>query len=549
MKKLYFLSVLSLLNTFVFAQLNQWTWVSCDNTTDPIGSYGTQGVAANGNKPGARESGYTWMDANGNLWLLGGYGFTSSNSALAELNDLWKYNPTTNQWTWMKGDNIDNPIGVYGTQGVASAINKPGGRDGGISWTDASGNFWMFGGYGLTSTTTSGNLNDIWRYNPTTNQWTWQKGDINVDPVAVYGTQGVSASANTPQGRWLCVGWKDASGNFWMFGGEDVNGYLNDLWKYDPVSNQWTWIKGDNTNDQAGVYGTQGTASATNKPGARYSATTWADNSGNLWMFGGLGFATSNTAGSDDFLNDLWKYNIATNQWTWIKGDNATYQTGVYGTQGTAAANNKPGARAGALSWNDGSGNLWLYGGYGLNSSNIAGFLNDLWKYNISTNQWTWIKGDDAIDLSGVYGTLGTAAATNKPGARYWSNGWTDNSGNFWLMGGQGYSASTQGDVNDLWKFMVSFPTGVNDIPAAENFIKTYPNPVKDNVTVSLTERSVSARFNYQLTDINGSVIAEKKNGNNTQSFDLAILQKGIYIIKVTNLSNGALYIKKIIKQ
>jgi hypothetical protein len=60
-------------------------------------------------------------------------------------------------------------------------------------------------------------------------------------------------------------------------------------------------------------------------------------------------------------------------------------------------------------------------------------------EYDPSTNKWTWIKGDDDIELTGVYGTKGIPAATNKPGARYVSSSWTDHNGNLWLFGGYGY--------------------------------------------------------------------------------------------------------------
>ena len=47
--------------------------------------------------------------------------------------------------------------GVYGTQGVPSAANVPGGRYGSVSWIDSSGNLWLFGGAGR-----NGPLNDLW---------------------------------------------------------------------------------------------------------------------------------------------------------------------------------------------------------------------------------------------------------------------------------------------------------------------------------------------------------------------------------------------------
>ena len=40
----------------------------------------------------------------------------------------------------------DNQAGVYGTKGVPAAANVPGARDESISWTDSTGNLWLFGG-------------------------------------------------------------------------------------------------------------------------------------------------------------------------------------------------------------------------------------------------------------------------------------------------------------------------------------------------------------------------------------------------------------------
>ncbi len=56
-------------------------------------------------------------------------------------------------------------------------------------------------------------------------------------------------------------------------------------------------------------------------------------------------------------------------------------QPGVYGTLGTPASTNTPGARIGAAPWIDASGNLWFFGGQGYDSTGSQGYLNDLWKY------------------------------------------------------------------------------------------------------------------------------------------------------------------------
>ncbi|HEX6430452.1 MAG TPA: kelch repeat-containing protein [Niastella sp.] len=425
------------------AQTVSWAWMSGDNAASQAAVYGTKGTAAAANKPSARDSHSGWKDASGNFWIFGGIDYNGQYN-----NDLWKYTTSTGQWTWVSGDNATNRNGVYGAKGVAAAGNKPGSRQGQTAWTDASGNFWIFGGQGYNSTGSVGYLNDLWRYNPTTDRWTWISGDNAVAVTGVYGTKGVVAATNKPGGRGFVASWIDASGNFWIFGGlgrdgAGNSGDLNDLWRYNPTTDRWTWISGDNTRNNTGIYGTKGTAAAANKPGSRDSHSGWVDATGNFWLFGG------EDAPAGNVFNDLWKYNPGTGQWTWMSGDNTTNNTGVYGTKGTGAAANKPGGRAGQNVVIDAMGNVWLLGGNGYGASGGKGYLNDLWRYKPSTDTWIWENGDNAINSAGVYGTKGTGAAANTSGARAWGAAWLDGTNNLWVFGG----VVNTGDINDLWRF------------------------------------------------------------------------------------------------
>ena len=363
---------------------NQWQLMKGNILPNQTGVYGTQGVPGSNNVPGARQGAVSWIDASGNLWLMGGVGYGGNQyQSGGYLNDLWKYNPATNQWTWVKGSNFPAQNGIYGTQGVASATNRPGSRRDAVGWTDASGNLWLMGGYvyNYDNPNIGANLlNDLWKYNPATNQWTWMKGSKQPNQGGIYGTQGIAAVSNTPGARQEAVSWTDATGKLWLMGGSG-NGYQNDLWKYDPQTNQWTWMKGSNQRNQLGIYGTQGVAAPNNTPGARYGAVSWTDANSNVWIMGGFGYAVNNQLGN---FNDVWKYNPATNQWTWMKGSNQRNQLGVYGTQGIAASSNTPGARDGGVSWTDANGNLWLMGGNGYATTNQTGYLNDLWKLGLN---------------------------------------------------------------------------------------------------------------------------------------------------------------------
>jgi N-acetylneuraminic acid mutarotase len=455
------------------AQTNEWTWVGGSNTVGSNGGqpgvYGTLGDPAAGNVPGGRFSPVSWTDASGNFWLFGGQGYDADGN-YGNLNDLWKFNPATNEWAWIGGSNIfPSPFpqpGVYGTLGTPAAGNIPGGRYTSVSWTDQSGNLWLFGGGGSDGVYgDDGLLNDLWEFDPSTNQWTWRGGSNAVNLSGVYGTKGAPAAGNVPGSRDnTAASWIDASGDLWLFGGYGYDstgtlGWLNDLWEFNPSTNQWTWRDGSTTADQSGVYGTLGAPAAGNTPGSRYAVVSWSDANGDFWLFGGNGYAPDTTAA---YMNDLWEFNPSSNEWTWMSGSSTYDQFGVYGTLGAPAAGNTPGGRNFQSSWTDSNGNFWLFGGFGDDSSTNQGYLNDLWEFNSSTNEWAWISGSSTLSCStcnppGVYGTLGTAAAGNTPGGRYGSVAWTDLSGSLWLFGGFGYdSVGAGGVLNDLWKYTPS---------------------------------------------------------------------------------------------
>jgi N-acetylneuraminic acid mutarotase len=442
-------------NVIVECGFGQWTSKAGATLVNAAGVYGTQGTAAAGNTPGARYWTNSWTDASGNFWLFGGVGNDSAGNA-GYLNDLWQYSPSTGLWTWISGSNTVNATGVYGTLGTPAASNVPGARQASISWTDPSGNLWLFGGVGYSSSGAVGELNDLWRYSPTSGQWTWISGSSTVNAMGSYGTQGTPAASNVPGARQGSISWTDPSGNLWLFGGIGYastpgQGELNDLWQYSPSSGQWTWISGGSGLNAAGNYGTEDLAATTNVPGARYSAISWIDSAGNLWLFGGYGYDSASSVGK---LNDLWRYAPGTAEWTWISGEDAANATGVYGTLGTPEVGNEPGARQGASSWMDSSGNLWLFGGLGYDSAGAVGNQNDLWQYNVSTGLWAWVSGESVHNTAGVYGTQGTGSVANAPGARNSISSWMDSSGNLWLFGGSGYdSTGTFGYLNDLWQY------------------------------------------------------------------------------------------------
>jgi N-acetylneuraminic acid mutarotase len=496
--------------TCLFGQTGGWAWMGGSNQPNQPGVYGTLGVPAASNAPGGRVGAATWIDSSGNHWIFGGLG-CASGSTPGYLNDLWEMSASSGQWTWMGGGYVPGQPGTYGTLGVPAAVNIPGGRVGAATWIDTSGNLWLFGGYGTYTAGTTGDMNDLWEFSPTTLLWTWMGGGMTPGQS---GTFGVPAAGNIPNARDMALSWTDASGNLWLFGGENPvssqqggsAGLMNDLWDYDPATSQWAWMGGNNSESVGGVYGTEGILSASNYPGSRSGANLWTDSSGNSWLLGGVGLDANWTLG---YLNDLWLLNSSVQEWVWMAGNEyegsytmnngtATFygSAGSYGTLGQPAPANVPGGRAAGANWIDAGGNLWTLGGQGFDSTGEFGLLNDLWRFNPATSEWTWMSGSKSIGSGssepGVYGALGVPAAANTPGGRYGAVSWTDANGNLWLFGGAGVSSTGTVVFDDLWEYWTSMPA-----PAATPTFSVPPGSYPAPVTVTIADATTGSSIYY----------------------------------------------------
>ncbi|MCA6364212.1 MAG: gliding motility-associated C-terminal domain-containing protein [Bacteroidetes bacterium] len=346
----------------------QWTWMNGSSATGQWPVYGTQGVSAPGNTPGARFRGCTWIDANGNLWLFGGYGF-DSNGQQGQMSDLWMYNVAINEWTWMKGPTISGQPGSYGTLQVASGANNPPCRhEGNAAWVSANGELWMFGGEGG-----GGFYSDMWRYDPATNNWTWMSGPNTTNAFPNWGVLQVPAATNTPGSRSSYNHWTDATGNFWLFGGNRFTNTYNDMWRYNPATNQWTWMGGSNSANDPGNYGTFCTAGGFRPSSRMETRTCWKDNCGRFWLMGG---STNNQL--NQLVQDMWLYDPVLNEFLLSRGGPATNQPASFGVMGVPAATNEPAGLAGSMSYTALNGDMWMFGGL-LNAA--GGTSNALWRF------------------------------------------------------------------------------------------------------------------------------------------------------------------------
>jgi len=357
----------------------QWTWVHGANTPNGPYDFGTLGVEAISNTPRYRAANAFWQDKDGRLYIFGGYV-----NGLGSLSDLWRFDPKTGMWTWLSGPTTRNDMGSFGTKGVAAPGNQPRARFSETSWTDVDGNFWMFGG---SEVTVIGN--DLWRLDPTTNTWTWVSGSdsASVSPSGVYGVKGQADADNVPGGRTNACSVPMKNGDALIFGGSGYDeagtlGDLNALWRYSPRTNKWTWLAGGKVANAAGVYGTQGVAAATNVPGGRQAMVCWLDTSERFWVFGGEGMTETGPTNSE--LSDLWMYDIAAGQWTWVAGSKVAGIKGRYSVLGEPDADNFPGGRHDFSGLKVDQGRIWFFGGFGFDASTATpGKLADFWTLDI----------------------------------------------------------------------------------------------------------------------------------------------------------------------
>ncbi len=294
------------------------------------------------------------------------------------------------------------------------------------SWKDKQGIFWLLA---------SGD--SLWKFDPSINQWAFVRGSGN---FVNYGLKGIPNPLNTPGNRGLtALTWADTSGNLWLFGSQKSGGNLfSDMWKFDVVTLEWTWMSGSNVINDPGNFGIQGIPSVNNYPSGRSENNTgWVDTvSNSLWFYGGQ---TPNNQGS----NDLWKYDVGTNEWTWMKGDTIALTNPVFGIRGISDPANTPGGRCSYAKWVDNNGHFWLQGGFRFMPSV---YFNDTWKYDISNNCWTWYVGQNNTTDGFASGNCSEDTANVLPCTPELKYNWKDLCGNFWLMAPK----------NLLWEFSPS---------------------------------------------------------------------------------------------
>ncbi|MCA1963120.1 MAG: kelch motif-containing protein, partial [Prosthecobacter sp.] len=319
---------------------------------------------------------------------------------------------------------------VSNIQGRASATAYPGSRVASYSWTDRNGLLHMYGGIGiwtkiLTPQIATGIVRaDHWVFDPDTKLWSFQSGQITGSPRPTAPVSDFSRR-NTPGARAGGASWVDGNGRCWLFGGYQSNfvnstTYYNDLWLFEPASGTWKLVI------PGGLphYGTMGIPSSINRPSARGDAVFWTDTRGNLWLFGGEGYLQGNNPYTKT-KNDLWSFDVESEQWTWHGGRDETGMTNV-----SPDIIWPPGRESPAMWQVPSTGDVLLFGGY---TSNIidqaypgSTHLGDLWLWKEAERTWTRLHGSRA--------RLPQAERQNFPPEAISCYAWRSADGSFWMI-------------------------------------------------------------------------------------------------------------------
>jgi len=372
--------------------------------------------------PGSRRNSANFYDRVGNYWMFGGYG--CGESSIGELNDMWKWDVTASKWHYIGGSKNPGGSVLYSGESMTST-QWPNGRDGAAGWYDSTDEvFIMFGG-------NAGNYfqNDVWVWNFTT----WAiKTQCCCGPRCgnfssrFPGPVSISADVPFPGARAYSSAWMDNRGNVLLFGGYGFDGAsklgeLNDLWIMKISTGVWTFVGGNTTCNAPSV-----DTSKYQWPSGRDSAVSWYDPTSGVWyMFGGY-----NQGGS---LNDMWKVIPLCPRCNFSI---IRPPVSIGSAVGDLATTEWPSPRFGSASWKSGTNNV-MFGGY-----DDTGFLNDMWAWN-SSSPYMYRLSAGTLTPTGSW-----------PNARYYSVGWQDPSGNYYLFSGYGSYGAESGEMNDLWKLV-----------------------------------------------------------------------------------------------
>ncbi len=447
------------------------------------------------------------VDAGGNVFVTGYYESTSFIIGGTTLN-----NTGDKDGFVIKLDNAGNVLWAKGIGGTYDDECT------GIS-CDAAGNAYIIGftwsttvSFGTTSITSHGDV-DVFtaKYNAS--------GDV--DWAKAIGGSG------DDRGRCIVA---DAAGNHFITGGYEstsIDFGLSTLTNTETYKNYMFLAKYDNT-------GCNLWAKSAFSAGARTSgAGVSIDQSGNCYVggtfdgttatFGSYSITNAKPGGSNAFIA---KYNASgVEQWA------SNPISGPEGNQAYCITTDNDG-----YSYISGwfTSPTVTFGGIVLNSDAFADNIF-LARYN-PTGQVTHAYVFKGTGASGGYGN----AICNDSNGNVFLTGYFEGSN---MIFGPTTLTNT-GSYDVYWTKVSVGATGIEAYIRPDDF-EIYPNPAQDMITVLLTEKTNSETLEIKIYNSFGQLMSENKIGNSLLELDISQYPKGMYFLRIENLTYPVLKFNK----
>jgi hypothetical protein len=220
-----------------------------------------------------------------------------------------------------------------------------------------------------------GPVNDFWRFNLTSAQWSLIGGNTSFVTIFNYSTKGEVSPDAWPPGKAGAAYWTDSNGNFWVYGGYgphvpgSLDGFFcgSDIWVYDIRSKFWGWIAGFST---LSFGDSSNPIKSLLSPGSFCYLPSSGTSDGNL-IVTGRGSGTPRTFW-------LWKFSTSSRLWSPISQINDEFTPKMIRERGSLISLGT---------------NLVLVMGGNLDIRNYSYLYTDSWTYHVPSRKWNWISG------------------------------------------------------------------------------------------------------------------------------------------------------------
>jgi hypothetical protein len=187
---------------------------------------------------------------------------------------------------------------------------------------------------------------------------------------------------------------------------------------------------------------------------------------------------------------------------------------------------------------------VYTNGTTGFNSATVTSVVNRTWLIDaaagVTVNMNMRLGWETSDEVNGFNRAMAHIS-------HYYSNSWDTYADAAASAGANSTFELSRTGVMSLSPFSVVDNQAVMGIAShtIQGF-KLYPDPVSDVITIDLVQ--AGDPYLYEIVDITGKTLLSTSNSNSLNSFSVSDLSDGCYFIRVTNLMNNTVGVKRFIK-